>query len=78
MNNCLLWCSYVAWFSEISLTFLLSIIISMKCMIHVPGRVDMEECSLDIFKLETDHMFFFLFVFFWLGTGADFLSISLN
>ena len=25
MNNCLLRCSYVAWFSEISLTFLLSI-----------------------------------------------------
>ena len=27
MNNCLLWCSYVAWFSEISLTFFVEYII---------------------------------------------------
>ena len=26
MKDCLLWCSYVAWFSDISLTFLLSIL----------------------------------------------------
>ena len=36
----------------------MALIISMKCMIHVPGRVGTEECSLDIFKLETDHLFF--------------------
>ena len=30
MNNCLLWCSYVEWFSRISLTFFVQYISIMK------------------------------------------------
>ena len=42
-------------------------------MIHVPGRVGMEECSLDFFKFETNNLFFLGGGGgFWLGTGADF------
>ena len=39
-------------------------------MIHVPGRVGMEECSLDFFLIR-DRPFVFSVFFFWLGTGAD-------
>ena len=35
-------------------------------MIHVPGRVGMEECSLDFFlKFETDNLFFLGFFSGW-------------
>ena len=36
----------------------------------IPGSVGMEECSLDLifFKLETDHLFF------WLGQGLFFFQ----
>ena len=42
----------------------------MKCMINVPGRVGMEECSLDFFLIRNRPFVFS--VFFWLGRGADF------
>ena len=37
MNNCLLWCSYVAWFSEISLTVFVEYMFCCT-LLYVPSR----------------------------------------
>ena len=51
LYNCLLWCSNVAWFSEISVTFLLSILLYWSC--HAYNHRPVQSTPFTILVLHT-------------------------